>query len=320
MLSTIALVAQAQRFASYTDAVAVPVLVTSGGRPVTNLTIDDFALTDSGVPQTISALQGVDAPLDVSLVVQQTMFFNFRERDTFAREIRDVQKLLRPTDRLEIVSTSYGGQVLMPLGPPDRQVVIPVEPIQPCVTVYDALVHVLARQPVAQRQQIAVLFTEDEGAGGAVSATMALRVARRGSVAVSVLHLTPRWIGGTVTVTWGAQPRCAWTRTAWGKDSRDALRAISVIPDVVQQQQAFLVAQRERLNDLAHATGGHRLKPSVFGRSLVGAIKPLLDEARSRYILYYAPTGRSEPGWHPLEVSLRRPGRFDISARPGYER
>lgn len=312
--------AQTPQFLAAADAVAVPVLVKSGGRPVGDLTVDDFALTDSGVPQTITALQGVDAPLDVSIVVQQTMYFNFRERDTFTREIEDVRKLLRPTDRLEILSTTYGGQILVPLGPPDRPVHVPSEAIRPCIAVYDTLVRVLARPPSAGRHHLVVLLAEGEGSGNAVTSDIALRVARRSSVAVSVLVMTPRSIGGTVTVTWREYPLCARARMAWNDTTRNTLRGISLIPHPDEQSLAFVVEQRERLDQIVEATGGYRLNPGAVGRSIVGAVRPMLEDSRHRYILYYTPAGVPRTGWHPLQVTVRRSGRFEITARPGYDR
>lgn len=312
--------AQAPQFLAAADAVAVPVLVKSGGRPVGDLTVDDFALTDSGVPQTITALQGVDAPLDVSIVVQQTMYFNFRERDTFTREIEDVRKLLRPTDRLEILSTTYGGQILLPFGPPDRDVRVPVEPFKPCGPVYDTLSQVLMRPPTAGRQHVALLFTEGEGDGGAMTGAAALSMARRSHVAVSALTMMPRWIGGTITVMWGQTPLCADARAAWNDKTRSPLRSISLIDHPDDQDRALYVEERQRLQEFVEVTGGHRLNPSVMGRSIVSAVRAIVEEARHRYILYYTPISVPRTGWHPLQVTVRHQGRFDITARPGYER
>lgn len=307
------------QFRIETSAVAVPVLVKSGGRPVADLTIDDFALTDNGVPQTITALQGVDAPLDVSIVIQQTMFVGGLNTDSFVSEIDDVRRLLRPTDRLEVVSASHGSQVLLPMGSPDRPVRPVAEYMRPCVTVYDAMVRVLARRSPPGRQQILLVLTEGEGSGGVVTREVALAAARRSQMSVSVLVMSPA-IGRTRWRTWGERPLCAHTRMAWTDADRGVLRSISGISHPDGQSRAFAIEQRERLDQFAELTGGRRLQPAVVGRSLVGAVRPVLDEARHRYTLYFTPVGSSTGGWHRIGVSVRREGRFEVSARPGYEK
>lgn len=310
---------QPPRFSAQSDAVAVPVLVKSGGRPVADLTIADFAISDSGVPQTITAVQGVDAPLDVSVVLQQTRFVEWLRTDTFASELDDVRRLLRSSDRLEVVSASNGSQVLLPLGPPDRTISLPVEPWTPCVTIYDAMVRVLARPPVSGRRHLLLVLTGGEGAGGAITRDSALAVAERSHTAVSVF-VTPPSIGRTVWVPWGQRPLCSSAGLGWNDQTKSTLSGISRTLDVHDQDRAFAVLQRERLDLFAERTGGRRLNPPLIGRSIVGLLRPVLDEARTKYTLYYTPVGVASTGWHPIAVTIRREGRFDVNARSGYDR
>ena len=70
------------------------------------------------------------------------------------------------------------------------------------------------------------------------------------------------------------------------------------------------------LRDLANATGGKVLEVSA-GERLQSAFVEILDEFRQRYLLSYSPTGVSKPGWHEIEVRVKRRG-VTAKARPGY--
>lgn len=67
---------------------------------------------------------------------------------------------------------------------------------------------------------------------------------------------------------------------------------------------------------LAAVTGGIAF-PFTRQKGLEDAIQKLGAELHSQYILSFAPED-SAPGYHKLEVSLAREGRFHIRARPGY--
>ena len=72
------------------------------------------------------------------------------------------------------------------------------------------------------------------------------------------------------------------------------------------------------LVNLARATGGDYLSASRFTRSIASAVRDVFEDVRAGYVLYYEPAGISGHGWHPIEVTLSRPGQFTIRARPGY--
>ncbi len=63
-------------------------------------------------------------------------------------------------------------------------------------------------------------------------------------------------------------------------------------------------------------TGG-REYPFTNQRSLEAAIADLGDELHSQYLLSYAPTNMSEPGYHTIRVEVNLPN-LKIRTRPGY--
>ena len=79
---------------------------------------------------------------------------------------------------------------------------------------------------------------------------------------------------------------------------------------------AAQIPDAEFLRTLTESSGG-RLITVKKHEDLVSAFEKALMEMRSRYILYYRPTGVDRPGFHKLEVALA--GRSaNVRARPGY--
>jgi VWFA-related protein len=72
------------------------------------------------------------------------------------------------------------------------------------------------------------------------------------------------------------------------------------------------------LGDVALATGG-RVFAASSERDLSARFLDVLADIRSRYVLRYVPSPPGSPGWHGVEVRLRRV-KGDVLARPGYWR
>jgi VWFA-related protein len=64
------------------------------------------------------------------------------------------------------------------------------------------------------------------------------------------------------------------------------------------------------------ATGG-RAWNGRFGRELEESFERILAEVQSRYVLMYEPEGPQRPGWHTLQVKLRKRSG-EVRARRGY--
>jgi VWFA-related protein len=72
------------------------------------------------------------------------------------------------------------------------------------------------------------------------------------------------------------------------------------------------------LRDVSAVTGGRLLEVERTA-DLAGAFVAVLDEFRQRYLLSYAPRGVDAPGWHELDVRVRRDDTT-VRARAGYFR
>ena len=68
---------------------------------------------------------------------------------------------------------------------------------------------------------------------------------------------------------------------------------------------------------LADATGGTAV---VMQRDedLAGSFVRAFDAFRTSYVLRYAYEGPGQRGWHAITVRVKRPGQFQVRARPGY--
>jgi VWFA-related protein len=69
------------------------------------------------------------------------------------------------------------------------------------------------------------------------------------------------------------------------------------------------------LREIADATGGEVLDGT--SRNLETTFTDILDEFRQRYLLTFSPDRTSSPGWHTLEVRVKRRG-VAVKARSGY--
>ncbi len=69
------------------------------------------------------------------------------------------------------------------------------------------------------------------------------------------------------------------------------------------------------LREIADATGGEVLDGT--SRRLETAFTEILDEFRQRYLLTFSPDRMSSPGWHKLDVRVKRRG-VTVKARSGY--
>lgn len=70
------------------------------------------------------------------------------------------------------------------------------------------------------------------------------------------------------------------------------------------------------LQDAAEFTGGKVMEVSSNDR-LEQTFVQILEEFRQRYLLSYSPAAGAKPGWHKIEVRVKRRG-VTVRARPGY--
>lgn len=148
-------------FRARTDAVIVDVTVRQGDRSVTDLAVDEFRVSDNGVPQTVQLAATQDIPLDVSLLVENGGIrdngANMRARAQYDAQVQAISKLLRPGDRLGVVSMSVNGGEVLPLAPVPAAAMVPVHSGRTRIT--DSLAQALLIPGTPGRRHLIVVAT-----------------------------------------------------------------------------------------------------------------------------------------------------------------
>jgi hypothetical protein len=308
---------QRPQYAADAGSVAIPVHVRGNRGPVRDLAAEDFAVRDQGVPQTVRVVEASSIPLDLSLIVPNVVRRGGLRRETLQDEIDRIARLVTPSDRVRIVTA--GNDVLEVLPPRSSSEVPELSPgNDSCLALVDALTTVLARPGGPGRQH--VIFSLSFGGSGDVIDLRVLTDVVRRSDAVLYFATAGPVSGGTVNIDWIDWPQCASSRMTYEVGPRPMLAAIGRLPRVDDRHREVWAYQRKEWEQLAALTGGGAIHGGLLSNSITGAVKSVLEELRSSYILYYQPTGVPQTGWHPITVTINRPGKFEVRARQGYTR
>jgi hypothetical protein len=305
------------QFRSSTSAVPVHVTVMDGRQPLTGLVSGDFALTDAGVAQQVSAIDAASESVDLSLVLPDSSNLAGGDEALFRSEVDAVRGLLRADDRLRLIAagadvTELGSNVKAsgsPAGLISRSY---------CYPLFDALATLLIQSRSTDRRHIVLALTRSSGTGSVTDETALSELARRSSAQLFVY--VEGFKEGYETRRWSLTPWCAPAVYDWDPSRRQRLQTIANMRDPLERARALSEYEHERLTRVAQLTGGSGIRPSLVSGSITGAVQRVLEVARTGYILYYTPTGVPASGWHPIEVTVTRPGKFEVNARPGYSR
>ena len=286
LLGLLAAAAAAQApavFRADVDLVRVEVLVTRSGAPVRGLTAEDFEVRDGGRLQTLERIQEEKTKLDVVLVLDLSQSVG----GTKLAALRDAANAfldgLRPSaDALNPGPDGERAALLV-----FQEEVRLLEPLTPAlVRVRQAIRNVAAR-----------------GSTALVDATYS---------GLRLLEPGPR---RTVVVVFSdGLDSLSWLTP--GQVVEAAARSDALVYAVVARRKGD--PENPFLRDVTRATGG-RVWTARSEKELRARFLDVLEDIRSRYVLSYTPQGVDFPGWHPLEVRLKR-GRGEVLARPGYHR
>ena len=272
---------QQPTFRASSDAVLVHALVQSGRRAVTGLTCDDFELLDSGVVQKLELCSEDAMPLEIVVLADASQSV----RGPILQRIR--------TTAEQITSTAMSR---------DR-----VRLLRFASTV----------APIATLEALTVQTADDQGHTSLLDAVatalmLPLEAGRRRLV----------FLLSDGVDTYSFVP---WELVAGIVDRSDAVLQVLVIKEGPSQWGNLLMreTQPERyywwLEDLAKRGGGsfRYVAPTT---DLSDQVAEAVGELRTRYLLRYIPTNVPAGGWHSIELKIKRPGRYTVTARKGYQR
>jgi VWFA-related protein len=296
---------QRPTFRAGTDVVTLTAFVRQGNLTVPGLTASDFAVTDNGVRQTVTVIPGEAVPFDLTIVLDlsgsvECMLDNLR------RQVREVAALLRPDDRLRLVTFSDKIVDVFGFLPGDADLPLDTLRAGPLTPLYDAMAMTLMRVRPADRGQIVVLLTDGVDTSSTFTLNDVRDVALRSEDVfhLFIVHPSPVLL---------PPPSCTDLHTSanqrrfWTPEMPDfALGSPLGSPPT------------QIMGDIARTTGGEMSE--IFEREHIpGDLKQAIEDFRASYILQYTVQGVDPKGRHRLTVKLNRPGDYSIRARREYE-
>ena len=285
---TAALIAQNEApqttFKSSLDLVSVAVVVRDGdGRIVPNLRAEDFEVLDNGQAQPIVQFhRGQDADARMALLVDSSgsmVLTGKMERSLLATHL--LTSSFGDAEAATVFSFDSRVRRLTPYTRNPETLLTAVKSVAPygATCLYDAIVGTVESvRDEAPRTRAIVLLTDGVDTGSAVSSDDAATAAAALDLPVYVLGVG------------------------------DEMLKTSVLPPATDGRRSLT------LSELATRTGGMAVEAqSIADMSVI--TRTILSELRHQYTLAFS--ARTDRGWHPLSVRVRK-GRVQARSRDGY--
>ena len=294
-------------FRSGVDAVVIPVSVRSGNKPVQGLTAADFELRDNGVMQTLQNVSSEKIPIDVTLLLDLSSSVDGPMLQRLKTAVADTASLLRADDRIRLVAISQVLREVFSLRPKAGAMPLDTLVAEGATSLYDGLAATMMRPTDIGRRQLIVAFTDGRDSTSIIDE----------STAKAIAHLTEAVVDVVVPVskTPGSITRRLSQRAGGAPDSLAGASNVTVNgqgPGGVSPEGVPPI-----LSEIVMPTAGQVL-PLGPDDNVSKVFKAMLDDFRATYVLQYAVTGVEPSGWHDVEVTLKKHGKYDVRARKGY--
>jgi VWFA-related protein len=278
-------------FRSEVRRVLVDTFVTREGRPLAGLEADAFEVLDNGRLQENVTLLSAGYPLSAVLLLDTSSSVRGDKLERLEHAASDFIDNLSEDDEVSVMTfgTRYRMSQEFTLDHDRARAAVSRMTALGGTALLDALFAATLSAEKGQGRPLIVLFSDGDDNASWLS-TEELAVTARRSEAVIF----------SVRATSGAGIRFGQT------EHRPAV---------------FIENPRDEaggrvLEAVAAATGGQVLSLGPTA-NVSEAFRDILDAMRTRYLLVYEPLDPS-PGWHHLEVRLKRGIRADVRAREGY--
>lgn len=296
LASGLCLTPAGQRFRTNIDAVRVDVLVTDGRRPVAGLRSDDFELRDRGLPQAIDSVTVADVPIDMMVALDTSGSVAGGTLEQLKNGVAAALGTLGPQDRAALVTFSSEIRLLQDWTDATDRLDGALKGLTANggTSLWDAVFTSLTLHDATPGvRRLVLVFSDGEDTSSWLPRGAVIDKARRSDAVIYAVALrsgTPP-AGSVLSYRSGIELSKADVSTG--------------------MESPFL-------EELADISGGAVYTTSRSGE-LRNAFKQIVTEFRTRYVITYQPTGVDAPGWHPIEVRLKRkPGT--VRARRGYSR
>ena len=273
-------------FRAGADVVRVEASVRRDRRPVIGLKAADFEVLDNGVRQEITEISYEKLPIDVTVLLDVSASVTGSALDELRRALKQLRTDLGAQDRLRLVTFNMRVKRLVDFGDPAPAVDAALASLRGSGSsaIFDSLVVALASATPPGRRQLVVLFSDGQDSSSITDADVLLDVARRTTPTVAVVLASP-----------SRQRPASLVRTS-------AKTSAATVGDMAEQ--------------IASATGGFvaAINP---GENLTSTFRRVLEQFRTSYVLYFAPTGVERRGSHTLDLRVKD-AKVEIRARRGY--
>ncbi len=285
-------------FRSSAAAVAVDVNVRDrAGRPVTGLSGEDFEIYDNGVLQQVETVSYGKLPIDVTVALDVSHSVSGATLDRLQRGVVQLMRDLGRDDRLKLVLFNMRVSRVTNF---TREVKVVEAAMREAAAaggtaLFDAISVTLTSESSPDRRQLIVFFTDGRDSSSTTGIDTLTEVAQR--TRATLTFVMPR----------ASVPPIIITRSG----------PIGLPLSTTIQRMGPTPPHQALLAHLAAETGGSVL-PVASGVDLGATFRRVLSEFRSTYVLYYTPKGVEIPGYHTIDVKVRRENA-NPQARRGYQ-
>jgi VWFA-related protein len=296
-----------QTFRSGVDGVVTPLSVRSGNKPVGGLTAADFELRDNGVVQALQHVSAEKIPIDVTLLLDLSSSVDGPMLQRLKTAVADTAALLRPDDRIRLVAISQVLREVFDLRPKAGAMALDSLSAEGATSLYDGLAITMMRPSDIGRRQLIVAFTDGHDSTSIIDQNAAKAIARLTDAVVNVVV--------PVTAARADVTRRLSQRAGGTPDSLAGAANVTVNgegPGGVAPEGVPSI-----LSEIVTPTAG-RVLTLAPDDNISRVFKAVLDDFRATYVLQYVARGVEPSGWHDVEISLKKHGKYDIRARKGY--
>jgi Ca-activated chloride channel family protein len=278
VLGTVAIALGQPTFRSGVDVVNVDVSVMNGLSPVPGLTIEQFAITDNGVPQEIESVSLDAVPLSMTIVLDTSGSMEGERLKDLIEAAQTLVKSLRDQDAAALITFAEAVQFKVPVTHDRERLLASLTGLNAAgfTSLYDAAFLAMQLRPLETFESRPVMLVFSDG-----------------------------------------HDNTSWLRAAQLLEATRRSRTLTHVVELVGASTGTPFRTSDFLGDLASAGGGRRWT-AQSSRDLRDLFGKVLNELRSRYLLAYTPTGVAREGWHDVKVTLKgargdvtaRPGYF----------
>jgi VWFA-related protein len=268
---------------------------------VTDLQAADFEVLDRDVAQSITDLSYGKLPIDVTVALDLSSSVTGTVLEDLRQSVQQLGRDLRPGDRLKLVTFNMKVKRVIDFTDHPDQALAALRQSGGAgsTAIFDTLAVELAGAAPPDRRRLVLVFSDGDDNASTTDVRTLLDVAKRTTPTV-----------GVVLEQGNAMPFLGSTTMASGVTAIRTSNAAAL---------ANATALRQFYTSLTQATGGIVI-PVTSSSAVSAALRRLLDEFRSSYVLHFVPQGVDRVGFHALTVRVtRRGGPYDVRARSGYE-